>query len=114
LLANNGIAVPPPKKRRKLELDATLGDYSKGLVTATEDAAALEETYVFLAEDANHILNRTFVQCSPVLASNPFEMVCENSSRGSVNPRFLKSWGVLERKSTHKVSCTTYRRESCG
>jgi hypothetical protein len=57
LLIKNNIAVPPPKKRRKLESDATLDDYSAHLITATEDAAALEEVYVFMPNISRTLLS---------------------------------------------------------
>ena len=46
ILLTNTSTAPPPKKRRKVELDATLDDYSNALTTATEDAASLEVAYV--------------------------------------------------------------------
>ena len=45
LLTTNNIVTPPPKKRRKLDSTAEL---SGALIEATDDAAALEETYVTL------------------------------------------------------------------
>jgi protein AATF/BFR2 len=68
LLIKNNIAVPPPKKRRKLESDATLDDYSAHLITATEDAAALEEVYVFHAKHLQDIVvNGYFFSIHPYM-----------------------------------------------
>ncbi|KAJ7050542.1 apoptosis-antagonizing transcription factor [Mycena amicta] len=45
LLAANDSAVPPPRKRRKIEGDATLADFSTQLYAATSAASALEHAY---------------------------------------------------------------------